>query len=406
MTLRVPSTNDWARGFTFALRRAEILGTLLPRTMMEWVEASRRPADSWPPPAARSVRQIGEIGVDELFISANALIRPGPHRHEMATKVRDLEFLADDLRDRHPLDLHPAPAPLSDPEIVKTRAFGTEIERLQFPSECTLPAALRARVSWAEDPCNEVARAIVLRHPGPPRSWVVCVHGAGQGRSMDLMAFRARHLHHDLGLNVALPVLPLHGPRMVEGVQLPSFDFSSNVAAVLQGVHDIRRLVSWILAQGAPRIAVYGVSLGGHTASILAGVDPNIDTVIAGIPVTGLAQLLMHQLERFGGRPGQVMSRQFQSEALAIVDRVVSPLALPIHPPHEGRFIFAGLGDVIAPPNQAVELWEHWERPALHWYGGGHVSHFWSGGVRQFVDAALGGLEPVGTPPKQRGEAA
>ena len=53
----------------------------------------------------------------------------------------------------------------------------------------------------------------MLRHK-EPWPWLVCVHGAEMGRAaLDLMLFRAWHLHQDLGLNVVLPVLPMHGPR-------------------------------------------------------------------------------------------------------------------------------------------------------------------------------------------------
>jgi hypothetical protein len=37
--------------------------------------------------------------------------------------------------------------------------------------------------------------------------------------------------------------------------------------------------------------------------------------------------------------------------------------------------IITGLGDRLAPPGQAVTLWEHWNRCALHWFPGSHVLH-------------------------------
>ena len=89
------------------------------------------------------------------------------------------------------------------------------------------PVSSRARwaheVSRSDHACarltGRVARValwrsrIVSTRVGP-RPWVVCVHGALMGRgSVDLRLFRARHLHEQLGLNVLLPVMPLHGPR-------------------------------------------------------------------------------------------------------------------------------------------------------------------------------------------------
>jgi hypothetical protein len=37
--------------------------------------------------------------------------------------------------------------------------------------------------------------------------------------------------------------------------------------------------------------------------------------------------------------------------------------------------IITGLGDRMAPPEQAVMLWNHWDRPALQWFPGSHVLH-------------------------------
>ena len=37
--------------------------------------------------------------------------------------------------------------------------------------------------------------------------------------------------------------------------------------------------------------------------------------------------------------------------------------------------IITGLGDRLAPPEQAELLWEHWDRCAFHWFPGNHILH-------------------------------
>jgi hypothetical protein len=54
------------------------------------------------------------------------------------------------------------------------------------------------------------------------------------------------------------------------------------------------------------------------------------------------------------------------------------------------RFVFAGVGDRMSTSGQARRLWEHWDRPRIAWYQGGHVGFFWAGAITQFVDDALG----------------
>jgi hypothetical protein len=69
---------------------------------------------------------------------------------------------------------------------------------------------------------------------------------------------------------------------------------------------------------------------------------------------------------------------------------VVSPLSLTPRVPPEGRFIYAGLADrLVHPRHQVVRLWEHWGRPEISWYPGGHTGFFRSQPVQLFVEEAL-----------------
>ena len=100
------------------------------------------------------------------------------------------------------------------------------------------------RERWLSYTATQRVYGLMLRHP-EPRPWLVCVHGTEMGRAgVDLRLFRAWHLHENLGLNVVLPVLPLHGPRkrgVPKGAVLPGEDVLDNVHAAAQAVWDIRR---------------------------------------------------------------------------------------------------------------------------------------------------------------------
>ena len=60
--------------------------------------------------------------------------------------------------------------------------------------------------------------------------------------------------------------------------------------------------------------------------------------------------------------------------------------------PRERRFVIGALGDRICPPAHAATLWEHWERPRMHWYPGGHLAQFRRGRVHAEVRSFLAGL--------------
>ena len=52
-----------------------------------------------------------------------------------------------------------------------------------------------------------------------------------------------------------------------------------------------------------------------------------------------------------------------------------SPLNYAALVPKDRRLIITGLGDRLAPPQQAEVLWEHWDRCAFHWFPGNHILH-------------------------------
>jgi len=68
----------------------------------------------------------------------------------------------------------------------------------------------------------------------------------------------------------------------------------------------------------------------------------------------------------------------------------VSPLSMEPKVPPQGRFIYAGVADrIVHPRQQVMALWEHWGRPDIGWYPGGHTGFFQARPVQRYVDAAL-----------------
>ena len=43
--------------------------------------------------------------------------------------------------------------------------------------------------------------------------------------------------------------------------------------------------------------------------------------------------------------------------------------------PRERLMVIAGAGDRLAPPKHARLLWDHWDRPHIHWFPGNHLLH-------------------------------
>ena len=298
-----------------------------------------------------------------------------------------------------PASYHRDPPPPDDVAAVHQSAHGLAYEHTSFTSGWEPYPEEPGRDRWLEHLANRTAHVWVSRAPGRDRgSWMVCLHGFGMGQhaSIDLRSFRATQLHR-MGINVAVVVLPLHGPRAsgrVRGEDLMTIDMVDSMHGMAQATWDARRLIAWLRAsEGAERVGVMGQSLGGLVAALTASLEPGLRCVVAGVPVVDLPDLFRRHsppaiTER--ARAFGVLGEQADD-----VHRVVSPLAMACAVPKDGRYIFAGLGDRMSTFGQAHRLWLHWDRPSLAAYPGGHVGFFLARSVRELVDGAMSTAFPA-----------
>lgn len=270
------------------------------------------------------------------------------------------------------------------------RAAAVDFEHVQFVSEYEPPAGEPGRQRWLDyRPCR-TCHAWVIRL-ADERPWLICIPGYSMGAPVvDLTLFRAAWLSNTLGLNVMIPVLPLHGPRSmgwVSGDGYFSGDCLDTVHAQAQAVWDVRRLAAWIRSRSDASIGIYGLSLGGYTAALVAALDAAFACVIAGIPPSdfvGFARLHMPPVVQSAAE-----AHGFDWMSLAHVFRVIAPLAMAPRVPRSQRSIFAGTADRVVPLEQARRLWRHWQRPEAFWYRGTHLSFFHEPAVRRWLETTL-----------------
>ena len=356
-----------------------------------WLGYLTRQATADLPVVRPSIAHARDAFHDELVL-AGLRILGSADRRAFARVEREVQAALDHYGEAGWLDrpegFFTPPPPLTEITARTVKTYPHTHERVSFDSGYEPHASAPGRDRWLSYTANNQVHAWLLRHD-EPRPWLVCVHGALMGRPMiDLRLFQAERLHKDFGLNVILPVLPLHGPRrhnLPNSTRFPGEDALDNVHSTAHAVWDIRRLLSWIRSQDPESpIGFSGISLGGYITSLVASIDDGLTCAILGVPAMDLVDLL----ERHGGLGrGDV---RWPTIALARrLGRMVSPLALTPRVPHEGRFIYAGLADrIVHPREQVIRLWEHWGRPEISWYPGGHTG-FRSPPVRQFLDQAL-----------------
>jgi dienelactone hydrolase len=383
----------------FLGRRALARATLaVPRTLrfIATTVMSGEVCDAVPAPSV-SWTLAGGVAMDEALLAMAMTPSRFPRRADFARVSNELADAQRMFSHRgwiaRPASYHRTPPPLTpqDVEMKRGWALGLHYERATYDSGFSTRAGEPGGERWAAYEPNRRATATILRHRGEPRPWVVCVHGFCMGYPfMDFMGLHTAKLYRRLGLNVAMPVLPLHGPRkvtLVSGEPFLSFDMMNTVHGVTQAVWDIRRLVSWIRDQGATSIGLYGVSLGGYVVSLLSGIEEGFDAVVAGIPVTDFPALF------HAHSPVHIRARAIEHRIMGGVAedvyRVVSPMSFKSKVPRDRRYIFAGYGDRLAMPGQAHKLWEHWDMPRISWYPGNHVGYLWSRQVETFLGESL-----------------
>ena len=378
-----------------------VLGTV-PRTTGFAVRTMRRRLTTEARPGLPETRLtpslLGYVALDEAIVTLAMGPDQYPRRAEYERVHDELAAAGELYRARgwadDPASYHRAPPPLGPDDVQVTAgwAHGLRYERLHFPSEFAPRDEEPGAARWQSFHTNRNASAWVLRHDDDvPRPWLVCIHGFGMGEAfMEFPAFRAAHLHRELGINLIGPTLPLHGRRKVgrfSGDQLLSFDLMNAVHGLTQAAWDVRRVLSWVRAQGPTGVGVYGVSLGGYTTALVSCLDGDLDLALAGIPVTDFPTLFELQ------SPPVIVQRAIDAGVLGgpaeEAHRVVSPLAMPCLVPPEGRAIYAGLADRLAHPRQAHDLWTHWDQPTMRWYPGNHVGFLWSSKVAGFIDDRL-----------------
>lgn len=376
---------------------------LLQLTSIPSIEVGRLISEFWNVgvaprrPSPLGYAKIGEAMLDHTFTLAMNALTGIPDRTQMdqqrsemraAWGLFDERGWLDDPRQFH-----------RDPPRVEHWRLREEVallparfrfKSLSFASEYEPWPGIPGADRWFEREQNHTVHAHVLEHRGRPRPWLVCIHGFGMGTpAINFTGFAARWLHEELGLNLVFPTLPLHGLRgrsRVSGGELLAPDYLALLHSFAQAIWDIRRTIGWVRERGGRQIGLYGLSLGGCNAAMVASIESQLDCVIAGIPVVDFPRVARDNA------PWVVdwyHDRSTDWNLLASTMRVVSPLSLQPLVPVERRFIFAGHADRVVPPHQARALWMHWQQPAIHWYPGGHVFGFMGQDVRDFVRGAL-----------------
>jgi pimeloyl-ACP methyl ester carboxylesterase len=234
---------------------------------------------------------------------------------------------------------------------------------------------------------NRTGYAQHWRHADGPRPTLCVIHGFGASPAWFNSSFFSLRQFFEDGWDILLYTLPFHGarrgtPGLTNGLELFAHGVAGLNEGLIHAVHDFRVLLDHLERSGAPRFGVTGLSLGGYVSALLAAVEPRLDFVIPNAAVTSMPALLPSWF------PANVVAalQMRLTGSAGLAERALtvhSPLLYPPVVAKRGLLVVGGLGDRMAPPEQSLLLWEHWERPRLHWFLGSHLLHF---GRRGYLD--------------------
>jgi len=233
--------------------------------------------------------------------------------------------------------------------------------------------------AWVHCAENDLVKVDHWMHRlGRPRATVLALHGFTMGTAWIDAHVLMASAWFELGFDVALLALPFHGPRCppsarYSGELFASWNLGRTNEAVRQAVHDMHLVISWLEAETGRQVGLFGLSLGGYLAALMAGLYEKLAFVIPLVPPVFLDALLSSLLALGGGRTAD---HPIPLDELREGYSIHCPLTYPLAVPRERVLIVGARGDCLVPPEHAYALWRHWGSPEVYWYSGSHTAPF------------------------------
>ena len=227
-----------------------------------------------------------------------------------------------------------------------------------------------------------------------PTGCVIAVHGWNMGDEKSSALTMVPGYFFQLGLDVIIVELPMHGARKSEinsiTQMFPSLDPAVTNESFAQSICELREISTWVRSEIDCPVIGLGLSLGAQVISLWASLD-SIDAVICVAPLVSLPSFIWSQvagtnLEATLLKIG--LNQQMLEQGFA----VSNPLSYFLSTPRNQVLIVAGKNDIIVPASHAETLCKHWNSPRIHWLPDGHIEQLTAPSTGQEIKDFLGKL--------------
>ena len=269
---------------------------------------------------------------------------------------------AKDVPARFRLEKHVFPFQRSDLGEVFSKL---SMSKLTFPSPVVTPHPQN----------NTVHCEYYLPQREKPVPGVVVLHILGG--DFELSRMFCHGLAHR-GVAALLLKMPYYGPRRPPSVarRMIDKDPELTVAGMTQAVLDIRRATAWLGSRkeiDQDRLGLFGISLGGITGALVAGVEPRLKHVCLLLAGGDIGRIAWESPEVKEIRQYWLKQGKTQEDFLRAME-IIDPVKYGANVRGRRILMLNAKEDEVIPKPCTLALWESLGQPEIVWYSGGHYS--------------------------------
>jgi dienelactone hydrolase len=221
------------------------------------------------------------------------------------------------------------------------------------------------------------------------RPVIVLLHGQGGEPDYHFRFPLIARRCNRAGFNTATLVEPYHFQRAPP--QFGAFSIPNHLLwaqSLAQAVAEIRALAGWLLGEGCPAVALWGISLGGGLAGLAVCRDARLASVVLTVPAVRLNLSIAERvIWRRIREAWQGQRAAWEALNLTALNLTSAQPAIP----KDNILLIEAIHDLMAPKEAIEELWQVWGQPDIWRLPHGHVS--WMG-VPGFTNRVLRWLAP------------
>jgi dienelactone hydrolase len=244
---------------------------------------------------------------------------------------------------------------------------GVEVSLVTFPSPVVTPHTN-----------NNTVHCEYFR-PAKPGKYPACIVLHILGGDFPLARVFANHLAEH-GVAALFVKMPYYGERRDpnSAVRMVSTNPEETVQGMTQAVKDIRYATAWLASQDevdAKQIGIFGISLGGITASLAATAEPRLTKICPVLAGGDLNRILSETQERHILAAKQTWTDGGHSlQELVDLMKTIDPCTYGACVKGRKVLMLNAKNDEIIPRQCTDSLWESFGRPPIFWYDCGHYT--------------------------------